>query len=175
MLWETTLVGNEFHWDAVLGKKRIQKLRWSTLNWFGFQWGHDCFFVNNFIHIAEPSLGTPLIAKEGTFALEREACYSPKTSPSYRFLAQISGSFQVVLCPWWNRDPKLSTVLQVGANEEYYRMARNFWGSQFLRFSPLTGNPRKLNPWNRKPKCTMLTCVITGGVAIVVHITAASI
>ena len=44
-------------------------------------------------------------------------------------------------------------------------MAGNFRGSQFSR---LTGNPRKLNPRNKKPKRTRARA-ITGGVAIVVH------
>ena len=26
VLWETTLAGNEFHWDAVLGKKEFKNL-----------------------------------------------------------------------------------------------------------------------------------------------------
>ena len=49
-----------------------------------------------------------------------------------------------------------------------YRMAGNFRGSQFSRFSRLTGDPRKLNPRNKKPKRTRARA-ITGGVAIVVH------
>ena len=59
-----------------------------------------------------------------------------------------------------------------------YRMAGNFRGSQFSRFSRLTGDPRKLN---KKPKRTFLrrrhahARAITGGVAIVVHAAAGSI
>ena len=49
-----------------------------------------------------------------------------------------------------------------------YRMAGNFRGSQFSRFLRLTGDPRKLNPRNKKPKRTRARA-ITGGVAIVVH------
>ena len=49
-----------------------------------------------------------------------------------------------------------------------YRMVGNFRGSQFSRFSRLTGDPRKLNPRNKKPKRTHARA-ITGGVAIVVH------
>ena len=41
-------------------------------------------------------------------------------------------------------------------------------GSQFSRFSRLTGDPRKLNPRNKKPKRTRARAMI-GGVAIVVH------
>ena len=48
------------------------------------------------------------------------------------------------------------------------RMAGNFRGSQFSRFSRLTGDPRKLNPRNKKPKRTRARAM-TGGVAIVVH------
>ena len=40
------------------------------------------------------------------------------------------------------------------SNKKNYRMAGNFRGSQFSRFSRLTGDPRKLNPRNKKPKCT---------------------
>ena len=47
-------------------------------------------------------------------------------------------------------------------------MAGNFRGSQFSRFSRLTGDQRKLNPRNKKPKRTRAR-VITGGMAIVVH------
>ena len=35
-----------------------------------------------------------------------------------------------------------------------YDMAGNFWGSQFSQFMWLTGDLRKLNPQNRKPKRT---------------------
>ena len=49
-----------------------------------------------------------------------------------------------------------------------YRMAGNLRGSQFSRFSWLTGDPRKLNLRNKKPKRTRARA-ITGGVAIVVH------
>ena len=44
----------------------------------------------------------------------------------------------------------------------YYRMAGNFRGSQFSRLSRLTGDPRKLNPRNKKPKRTRARA-ITGG------------
>ena len=43
-----------------------------------------------------------------------------------------------------------------------YRMAGNFRGSQFSRFSRLTGDPRKLYPRNKKPKRTRARA-ITGG------------
>ena len=31
--WETTVAGREFHWEAVWGKKRVQKLRCMTFEW----------------------------------------------------------------------------------------------------------------------------------------------
>ena len=50
------------------------------------------------------------------------------------------------------------------ANNISYRMAGNFRGSQFSRFSRLTGDPRKLNPRNKRSKRTRARA-ITGGVA----------
>ena len=46
--------------------------------------------------------------------------------------------------------------------KDIYRMAGNFRGSQFSWFSRLTGDSRKLNPRNKKPKRT-LARAITGG------------
>ena len=62
-------------------------------------------------------------------------------------------------------DPSLREKREGGSGT--YRMAGNFRGSQFSRFSRLTGDPRKLNPRNKKAYINARA--ITGGVAIVVH------